>query len=188
MSSWSALAQVKYNVQTDQSWARRSPSAFPLARPWRGKLQPVVATSATRLVVAAGHHLYSYSFAVQAPEGHAPRVRPECICALGATDGDATALAFVPDGGEDKAVVVGFSNGALDYIRLEDAGLTVDACELPDDTYGAVRAGAALDSSLRDDPYAGGVEHCREEHLSVESEDVFGAEAMLGPCEASELL
>ena len=62
--------------------------------------------------------------------------------------------------------------------RDEDAGLTVDACELPDDTYGAVRAGAALDSSLRDDPYAGGVEHCREEHLSVESEDVFGAEAI----------
>ncbi|VDB86877.1 unnamed protein product [Peniophora sp. CBMAI 1063] len=94
MASWSALAQVQYHARTDQAWARRSPRAFPLARPWRGKLQPVVASSPSRLVVAAGHHLYSYSFAPQAAEGHAPHVRPEFICALGAVDGDATALAF----------------------------------------------------------------------------------------------
>lgn len=41
MSSWSPLAQVQYHVRTDHAWARRSPKAFPLARPWRGKLQPV---------------------------------------------------------------------------------------------------------------------------------------------------
>ncbi|KZV73785.1 hypothetical protein PENSPDRAFT_648549 [Peniophora sp. CONT] len=120
LSSWSPLAQVQYHVRTDHKWARRSPAAFPLARPWRGKLQPVVASSASRVVVAAGLHLYSYSFATYAEEGKAPCVRAEFVCTLGATDGDATALVFIPDGGEDLAVVVGFSNGALDYIRLPE--------------------------------------------------------------------
>ncbi|KAI0031077.1 hypothetical protein K488DRAFT_52891 [Vararia minispora EC-137] len=118
LSEWCAFEQVKYHVMTDKAWARRRLAAFALCHPWKGRLQPVLAINNSMLVVAAGHILYSYIFARRAAEGDAPPVRAECTYLLGSTHGDVTALVFVPDGGGERTVFAGYTDGLLERIEL----------------------------------------------------------------------
>ncbi|KAI0056102.1 hypothetical protein BV25DRAFT_1995819 [Artomyces pyxidatus] len=121
-SSWSPLAQIKYHTLTDRAWARTKFAARPLSRPWQGKLQPILAVNTSRLVVAAGHILYSYHFDSFACEGLAPAIRFECSYNLSTDDGtsrrDVTSLAFSPDDGSDRTLFVGFEHGALERLYL----------------------------------------------------------------------
>ncbi|KAI0320545.1 hypothetical protein OF83DRAFT_1281110 [Amylostereum chailletii] len=116
LSSWSPREQTKYHYQTDNAWARSRFSAWPISNPWRAKLQPLIASSTSRMVVAAGHTLYTYCFAPHSPEGVSPDVRLECTYSLD-TD-DITGITFVPDGGQDRTLFVGFDTGALERIVL----------------------------------------------------------------------
>ncbi|KAI0269741.1 hypothetical protein BC834DRAFT_967487 [Gloeopeniophorella convolvens] len=88
---WSPLEQVKYHTLSDRAWDTKRFVARPLSRPWRGKLQPLLAINESRLFVAAGHTLYS---------------------------NDITSIASVPDGGSDRTLFVGFDHGELQRIYV----------------------------------------------------------------------
>ncbi|KAI0052702.1 hypothetical protein FA95DRAFT_1553360 [Auriscalpium vulgare] len=121
LSSWSPLAQTKYHMQADRAWAQNKFAARPLSRPWHGRLQPLLAINASRLVVAAGHIIFSYIFATSGSEGYAPAMRFECSYDLNggvATRRDVTSLSFAPDRGSDRTLYVGFEHGALERIVL----------------------------------------------------------------------
>jgi hypothetical protein len=90
-------------------------------QPWRGKLQPLMAVSPSRLVVAAGSDLYSYVFEPPRAGNEAPRVRFECLYHLrepGAPRLDVTGAAFVPDGGDNQTICMGFEDGILELVTL----------------------------------------------------------------------
>ncbi|KAJ7675694.1 hypothetical protein DFH06DRAFT_1080307 [Mycena polygramma] len=118
--AWTPMARVKYDVLTDRSWSQSEFIARPLSGPWIGKEQPILAANPTRLVVAAGTSIYSYTFGIskgdETPpivfEGSCPltthRDRRSCI----------TALTFVPDDGLDQTLCVGFQDGTFERIVL----------------------------------------------------------------------
>src|SRR6267142_6122043 len=58
LSLWRPMPQVKYHTLSDRSWEKQRFVARPLSRPWKGKLQPLLATNKSRFFVAAGHTLY----------------------------------------------------------------------------------------------------------------------------------
>ncbi|TFY74603.1 hypothetical protein EWM64_g9409, partial [Hericium alpestre] len=124
LRTWSPRSQIRYHSLTDKAWASHKFAARPLSRPWQGKLQPLLAVNSTRLVVAAGHMLYSYVFTISTNENVAPGVQFECSYNLALATNvrrDITGLAFVPDGGLDRTVFVGFEHGALEKIFLPPA-------------------------------------------------------------------
>ncbi|KAF7985580.1 hypothetical protein HWV62_3863 [Athelia sp. TMB] len=119
---WNALTQVRYNFLADSSWSTKNFVARPLSRPWHGKLRPTLAVSPTRLLVAAGHTIYSYKFSSASGSFESPGVHLEISYTVAAPfEGgrrDITAIAFVPDQGADRTIVVGFNDGSMDYISL----------------------------------------------------------------------
>ncbi|THH20118.1 hypothetical protein EW146_g1213 [Bondarzewia mesenterica] len=118
---WCPEAQIKYHTLSDHAWSHHKFAARPLSRSWQGKLQPLLAINNSRLVVAAGHILYSYVFSGSGVEGVAPGMRFECsYWLLKENDSrrDITAIAFLPDGGFDRTLFVGFEHGALERIYL----------------------------------------------------------------------
>ncbi|KAJ3493529.1 hypothetical protein NLJ89_g10998 [Agrocybe chaxingu] len=121
---WLPRSRARYDVMTDASWARTDFIARPLSRIWNGRLQPILAISPSRLLVAAGSNIYSYSFgtsndgsAASPPiffEGsvslllrHQPE-RPRNI----------TAIAFVEDRGLDRTLDVAFQDGGIERVFL----------------------------------------------------------------------
>jgi len=115
------MAQVKYHTLSDRSWEKQRFVARPLSRPWKGKLQPLLATNKSRLFVAAGHTLYSYAFKPSESEGATPSISFEASYRLSHPDAprsDITSLACAPDGGSDRTLFVGFENGELERIRI----------------------------------------------------------------------
>jgi hypothetical protein len=87
---------------------------------WKGKLQPVLAISPSRLVVGAGGNLYSYAFNAY-PNATSPSVIFEgVISLLGRSDSGRTitALTFIDDGGLDNTLHVAFQDGAIERILL----------------------------------------------------------------------
>ncbi|EPQ54462.1 hypothetical protein GLOTRDRAFT_121612 [Gloeophyllum trabeum ATCC 11539] len=121
LDRWDARSQVKYHTLSDRAWARCEFVARPLQRPWYGKLQPLLAISNSRLIVAAGNNLYSYGFST-ADTNLAPAIHHECTYTFSSLEadlrGDITGIAFVPDGGLDSTLYVGFEDGRLERVML----------------------------------------------------------------------
>jgi len=121
LSLWRPLSQIKYHTLSDRSWEKQRFVARPLSRPWKGKLQPLLAINESRLFVAAGHTLYSYAFTPSEKEGATPLVSFEASYQLDLQDapkGDITSLACAPDGGSDRTLFIGFENGELERLRI----------------------------------------------------------------------
>jgi hypothetical protein len=121
LSRWTPLAQVKYYTLSDRSWKKQRFVARPLSRPWKGKLQPLLAINESRLFVAAGQTLYSYIFTLSEYEGASPGISFEASYQLNFQDlprNDITSLVSVPDGGSDRTLFVGFQNGELQRVRV----------------------------------------------------------------------
>ncbi|KAF7346488.1 F-box domain-containing protein [Mycena sanguinolenta] len=119
-AAWSAMDSVKYDVLADRSWSQNDFVARPLASPWSGKEQPILAISPSRLIVGAGNVIYSYTFGLST-NGEAPPIVMEGSCAL-ITLHDRrsciTALTFIPDGGLDQTLCVGFQDGSFERILI----------------------------------------------------------------------
>ena len=119
---WRPLAQVKYHTLSDRSWEKQRFVARPLSRPWKGKLQPLLAINESRLFVAAGYTLYSYAFTPSEHEGATPGVSFEASYQLnnrGDTPrNDITSLACAQDGGSDRTLFIGYENGELQRVRI----------------------------------------------------------------------
>lgn len=119
-TTWSPITRAKYDILSDRSWAQFEFIARPLSAPWSTKEQPVIAVNSSRLIVAAGITIYSYCFG-KSTGGDAPPIFPEGSCSL-ATRRDRssyiTALTFIPDGGLDQTLCVGFQDGTFERIAL----------------------------------------------------------------------
>ncbi|KAI0252386.1 hypothetical protein BJV78DRAFT_1373926 [Lactifluus subvellereus] len=121
LARWTPLAQFKYHTLSDRSWEKQRFIARPLSRPWKGKLQPVLAINESRLFVAAGQTLYSYTFALSEDEGATPGISFEASYRFSLRDvprNDITSLACVPDDGADRTLFVGFAHGQLERVRV----------------------------------------------------------------------
>ena len=119
-SCWDAYGQVRYNVLADCAWSRQSFIARPLSRPWAGKRRPIFAVNSSRLLVAAGSTLYSYKFTSRKGRHGAPGVQFEASFSLAGreTGRDITGITFVPDGGADHTVYIGFQDGTLERLLI----------------------------------------------------------------------
>ena len=90
---------------------------------WKGKLQPMLAISPSRLIVGAGAHLYSYAFNAS-HNATSPSVVFEGIISLPAIPDHGrtiTGLTFVDDGGFDRTLHVAFQDGAIERVLLTQA-------------------------------------------------------------------
>ncbi|KAH9924266.1 uncharacterized protein BXZ73DRAFT_50522 [Epithele typhae] len=146
MQLWSAHASVRYHTEVDRNWARPHFVARPLSSKWQGKLQPQMAINKSRLFVAAGSTIYSYTFG-HSDEGRTPGIQFECAYMthkVVQASRDITSIQCVPDGGFDRTVYVGYADGTLERIVLP-------ACKL-----GAPPAVIHLESNHREKrPYHG---------------------------------
>ncbi|KAL4073078.1 hypothetical protein V8B97DRAFT_1869364 [Scleroderma yunnanense] len=119
---WSSLAQVRYNTLADHSWSRAQFIARPLCRSWPGNLQPVIAVSFSRLLVAAGVVVYSYGIRASFTEGHGTRLVYEGSYSFtlgpGLPERDVTSIAFLSDGTGDRTVSIGFEDGCVEQFYL----------------------------------------------------------------------
>ncbi|KAG6335563.1 hypothetical protein ID866_3526 [Astraeus odoratus] len=119
---WSSKKQVQYNALADRSWSRAQFIARPLSRSWAGNLQPVLAVSSSRLLVAAGRIIYSYGIRDPLAEGHGTRLVYEGSFSFtlrpGVPDHDITGITFISDGGEDRTVCLGFADGYVEQFKL----------------------------------------------------------------------
>jgi WD40 repeat protein len=82
-----------------------------------------LAISPSRLIITTGRILQSYKFTGTNKTGGAPSVKWEFSCntqdrGVDRPTGDVTAIQFVPDGGKDLTVLISFSHGAVERIRL----------------------------------------------------------------------
>lgn len=113
---------MRYDTLADRAWSRAVFIARPLSRPWAGTLQPVLEISPSRLLVAAGHTLYSYRIQDTLVEAYGTRLVYEGSWYLAkgnsSSECDVTSMAFVDDNEEDRTVCVGFDDGCVEHLRL----------------------------------------------------------------------
>ena len=115
----------------DIAWSQADFIARPLCRMWPKKLHPVIATNPSRLVVAAGSTLYSYSFSDN-PDVTSPKMSLEGSVSLlddPESPRNITAISFLPDGGEDRTLLVTFQDGAIDQVVLNAVHGSTDDSE-----------------------------------------------------------
>jgi len=119
---WSPVAQVRYDTLADRSWSSAKFIARPLCRPWPGNLQPVLAVSFSRLLVATGLAIYSYAIRASFATGHGSRLVYEGSYSftpvLESHEHDVTSLTFVHDSAEDRTVSIGFEDGCVEQLYL----------------------------------------------------------------------
>jgi WD40 repeat protein len=133
---WEAYSRARYNEIAHQNWNSRKYVARPISIPWAKKYHSILAISSSRLIVAAGSTLHVYRFmpadfnpSVNATDNYAPRlvqegsyeiIRDESIDQPHARH-DVSSLQFVPDGGRNNTLVVGFVDGAVLRVLLPDS-------------------------------------------------------------------
>jgi WD40 repeat protein len=120
---WPAKDQIRYYALTDRTWQNQDLCPRALSRPWRGKLRTDIAVNNSRLAVAAGETIYSYRFVAPRVSARleAPRVHFECSFKLESPPGlarDVTSISFLPDGGLDRTLCVGYADGLLERISI----------------------------------------------------------------------
>lgn len=115
--TWNERARDAY--LTNKAWSSGSVVAKSLNDRWPHKYHPVLALSPTRLIVAAGGNLTSYSF------GFIPTERKSTVVFEGtyqvfpsAPACDITGIVFLPDGGKNETLLVSNISGELVRIRL----------------------------------------------------------------------
>ena len=121
---WSSRTCAYYDALTDAAWSRSEFVARPLSRPWRGKLQPILAMNASRLFVAAGHIIYSYKFGAAHEERRSPPITFEGSQPFPPPPGthrDITSIATVDDGTADNILYIGFQDGSLERATLKES-------------------------------------------------------------------
>ncbi|KIY45649.1 hypothetical protein FISHEDRAFT_66911 [Fistulina hepatica ATCC 64428] len=114
-SWWSRHYHVRYDCLTDCAWSQTLFIARPLSMPWHGKLRALLAISPSRLVVAAGCRLSTYSFH-SATDNHSPSVHSECTWYLGRQQdsrNDITALKSVDSDPTGSTLIAGLHNGSI---------------------------------------------------------------------------
>ncbi|KAF5382713.1 hypothetical protein D9615_002918 [Tricholomella constricta] len=119
---WPAKTQVRYDFLADRSWSRCEFVARPFSRPWSNNVQPVLAISHSRLIVAAGPRITSYKFGVSGPDNASPPIHLEGTFSFAPPHGrssDITSITFVDDGGLDLALCIGFQDGTLQHVCLK---------------------------------------------------------------------
>ncbi|KAF4617169.1 hypothetical protein D9613_005883 [Agrocybe pediades] len=120
-NQWPPRVRARYDIITDSTWDHGEFIARPLSRIWNGKLQPILASSQTRLIVSAGSNLYSYAFGTDTSFTASPPIISEgALSLLNNPDRprNITALSFIDDGDLDETLDVGFQDGALERIKL----------------------------------------------------------------------
>ncbi|TFK40533.1 hypothetical protein BDQ12DRAFT_627018 [Crucibulum laeve] len=120
-TQWKPQYTFHYDRMSDDAWKRSEFIARPLSRAWFGKLQPILAISTSRLIVAAGSNLYSYKFGGSIDLA-SPSVEVEGMISLSENhqaNCDITGITFVEDGGLDQTIYVGFQDGVLERVVLK---------------------------------------------------------------------
>ncbi|KAG2338505.1 hypothetical protein BDR05DRAFT_918494 [Suillus weaverae] len=116
--SWSSFDQVRYDVMSDRHWTQAKFNARPLSHPWRSKFQPIIALSASVLLVAAGHTIYVYHITDSSSlDDGAPGVLYEGSYSF-ADQREITSITFIPDGHSERTVAVGFKDGHIHRVFL----------------------------------------------------------------------
>lgn len=127
---WSPRQRIRYDVLTQRNWDSRQFVARPLTAAWRGKLLPVIATSCTRLVIAAGSLMQSFVFSLRHRDAETSDVHFETTYTIKRTDTDEkpnarhdiTGISFLPDNGRDRTLLAGFADGCVMQIELPEKG------------------------------------------------------------------
>lgn len=112
------ILHKRYHTIADRNWSRKNFIARPLSSKWTGKLQSVLAVNDSRLLVAAGNVIYSYTFEQRGG------IRYEYSCVTSQklqAERDMTSIATVPDGGLDRTIYIGYANGTLERVQLPEA-------------------------------------------------------------------
>ncbi|KAF8635978.1 hypothetical protein AX15_000142 [Amanita polypyramis BW_CC] len=123
--SWSFKARAYYDVLTDYAWLHPDFAARPLSRPWQGRVQPVLTTNNSRLIVAAGTTIYSYKF-TSSEEKESPPVLSEGLYTPPPppnTFRNITAITFVDDGNLDCTLLIGYQDGSLERATIIEPSL-----------------------------------------------------------------
>ena len=108
---------VRHQKLAHRAWERRQFVARPLGPEWSSKFHSVMATSSSRLVVAAGNALFCYKFIPPTSRNsEAPRVVFERVVTFPRdARRDISGVAFEPD---SQGLVLSFFHGALGRISL----------------------------------------------------------------------
>ncbi|KAF8073772.1 hypothetical protein FPV67DRAFT_1621197 [Lyophyllum atratum] len=160
---WPTKMQVRYDFQADRSWARSEFVARPLSRPWSGKMQPILAISPSRLIVAAGSGISSYKFGV-ARDSESPPIHLEGTFSFAPPNGrvsDITGITFVDDGGLDQTLCIAFQNGTLQRVSLQPPP--------QDDPTASLGATYSVSSRLHDGDFIESLSSARSMLLSLSS-------------------
>lgn len=117
---WSLFDQVRYDAISDRRWTQAKFSAHPLSRPWRSKLQPILALSISMLLVAAGHTIYVYTVtdSFSLTNDGAPGISYEGSYSFANNRWEITSLTFVPYDHSERTVAVGFEDGHIERVYL----------------------------------------------------------------------
>lgn len=119
-SRWLTRDLLRYQTLAENAWRRRKFVARPLGPEWSSKLHPILSISPSRLVVAAGNTLFLYRF--NPPTKHhseAPGITFERMVTFPRdARKDFSGVSFIPDGSEDRTLVVSFANGALGRVQV----------------------------------------------------------------------
>ncbi|KAH0586263.1 hypothetical protein J132_11396 [Termitomyces sp. J132] len=122
--SWSTHAQTYYDFLTDRSWSRAEFIARPLSKPWPAKSQPVLAINSSRLIIAAGPCITSYTFG-SSVDREAPPIRLEGSFYFGQSERaiGITSMTLVDNGDPHETLCLGFQDGTLQYVSLKPSSL-----------------------------------------------------------------
>ncbi|KAI0087804.1 hypothetical protein BDY19DRAFT_224799 [Irpex rosettiformis] len=124
--SWSARDQLRLRAVGDTNWRDKEFVARPLSQRWVSKLQPILSINPSRLILAAGSHIYTYDFHPSPSARHAAPVKPECtyVTTMLHPSRDITSMVSVPDGDNDRTIFVGYADGALERLVLPSKSKT----------------------------------------------------------------
>ncbi|KAF5353102.1 hypothetical protein D9758_008705 [Tetrapyrgos nigripes] len=128
--TWSPARRVRYNTLTDRAWSNLRFVARPLSRPWKGRFQPTLALSKTRLVVASGCTIFCYKFNVIKSDSSQPSVQCEGSLSLSANPDsrrDITSIVSIHDEESCQTLLCGLQDGTFTQVVLlsqDDANMT----------------------------------------------------------------
>jgi hypothetical protein len=117
---------ISFSAVNDRNWETREFVARPLSQRWTSKLQPILSINPSRLILAAGCHIYTYGFYPTSSSKNAASVKQEgsYVTSVIHPNKDVTAMVSVPDGGENRTIFVGYADGALERLVLPDNSKT----------------------------------------------------------------